>query len=68
MLHAYLIIFNCIASCLQIQSCLSFAKMVDARIPSEFVDEFREIAPTFVDPYCRFMKNRQGPSIQASNI
>lgn len=47
---------------MQIQACLEFAQKVDARIPEEFADEFRAIAPTFLDPYCAFMKNLQGPA------
>ncbi|KAK1378691.1 hypothetical protein POM88_025435 [Heracleum sosnowskyi] len=40
---------------------LEFAQKIDASIPVEYRDEFARIAPTFLDPFCSFMKEVRGP-------
>ena len=47
---------------LQIQKGLECLKKLDSTIPEGYREEFREIAPIFVEPYCRFMQQLKGPA------
>lgn len=47
---------------MQIMKGLEFCQKIDASIPVEYRDEFARIAPTFLDPFCSFMKEVRGPS------
>lgn len=60
--HCLSILNNYCILFLQIQACIEFEKKIDACIPPTFVDEFREMTPTFLDPYCKFMKSLKGPA------
>ncbi|KAL1805174.1 hypothetical protein ACET3Z_028242 [Daucus carota] len=45
----------------EIESAMDLVRQLDARMPSSFVPEFRQLAPKFVDRYSRFMKTVKGP-------
>lgn len=43
---------------------LEFAQKIDASIPVEYAEEFAKIAPTFLYPFCSFMKEFRGPAFR----
>ena len=47
---------------LQIQKGLECLKKLDSTIPEGYREEFREIAPIFVEPYSCFMQQVKGPA------
>ncbi|KAK1386419.1 hypothetical protein POM88_014597 [Heracleum sosnowskyi] len=55
-------LFNNLKAYELIMKGLEFCQKIDASIPVEYRDEFVRIAPTFLDPFCSFMKEVRGPS------
>lgn len=48
----------------QIMKGLEFAQKIDSSIPDEYKVEFGKIAPTFLEPFCSFMREVRGPAYQ----
>ncbi|KAK1383330.1 hypothetical protein POM88_021065 [Heracleum sosnowskyi] len=49
-------LFNNLKAYELIMKGLEICQKIDASIPVEYRDEFARIAPTFLDPFCSFMK------------